>query len=93
MCSPVAATINPVAGRASGPMTAVERRTARLCSMRLEVRLALVLVATAGALLGVMMLLGGIDGYALWMTAGASLLTTLVYLEKRVDDRGRPKDK
>ena len=60
--------------------------------MRLEVRLVLVFVGTAAGIILLLALIGGIEGYDLYLTGGAALMTTLVYLEKHVDDRGRPRD-
>jgi hypothetical protein len=57
----------------------------------LELRLVLVFLGTACAVLAVLALIGGIGAYDLWLTGGAAISTTLVYLQKNVDDRGRPK--
>jgi hypothetical protein len=59
----------------------------------LELRLVLVFLATATSILAALALIGGLQAYDVWRTLGASVLATLVYLQTRVDDRGRPKDK
>jgi len=59
----------------------------------LELRLVLVFLAIATSILAALALIGGLQAYDVWRALGASVLATPVYLQTRVDDRGRPKDK